>query len=314
MTVTAPQTFKPRDVEELVDFYVHRRAAAVLVKVLAPTPITPNQVTVLSGLVAILAGLVLATSTPSRPWQPVLAAAIFFLSIVLDCADGQLARLRRQSSFAGRALDGYTDVVSITSIMVGHLFWLLNHGCPFWVTQVVGWSAGLSFKWHAHTYDHIKNLYLFNTAPPGSSDIPSFPSYEDIEREREEHARNGRWFSALLCRGFRHFTESQRRGIDDRIGLGLPQMQTDAERALYREHFRGFMRLWTFNGVGTHLALYVVMTALAPLYPYAPLVAWGIVAGPMNLFTLFLKLREPQLEARVREELAAASARQVARA
>ncbi len=312
MTAANSKTFKPRDVEELIDFYVHRRAAAVLVKLFAPTPITPNQVTVLSGLVAVLAGVVMATSTPSRPWQPVLAAAIFFLSIVLDCVDGQLARLRKQSSFAGRALDGYTDVVSTTSIMVGHLFWLLNHGCPFWVTQVIGWGAGLSFKWHAHTYDHIKNLYLFNTAPPGSSDIPSFPSYEDIERERAEHARAGRWFSALLCRGFRHFTESQRRGIDDRFGLGLPQMKSDAERSLYRERFRIFMRLWTFNGTGTHLALYVVMTALAPLFPFAPLVAWAIVAGPMNLFTLFLKLRESQLESQLRAELAASPAGQAA--
>ena len=198
--------------------------------------------------------------------------------------------------------------------MVGHLFWLLNHGCPFWITQVVGWSAGLSFKWHAHTYDHVKNLYLFNTAPPGSSDIPSFPSYEDIERERAEHARNGRWFSALLCRGFRHFTESQRRGIDDRVGLGLPQMKNDSERAMYRDRFRFFMRLWTFNGVGTTLAMYVVLTALAPLFPFAPLVAWAIVAGPMNLFTLFLKLRESQLEAQVRAELAATPERQAAQA
>lgn len=303
MTAVALKTFKPRDVEELIDFYVHRRVAALLVRLLAKTPITPNQVTVLSGTVAIISGVVLATSTPERPWQPVLAAAIFFLSIVLDCADGQLARLRRQSSFAGRALDGYTDVVSIASIMVGHLFWLLNQGCPLWVTQVLGWGAGLSFKWHAHTYDHIKNLYLFNTAPPGSSDIPSFPSYEDIERERTEHAKNGRWFSALLCRGFRQFTESQRRGIDDRIGLGLPQMQSDEERALYRRHYQFFMRLWTFNGVGTHLAMYVVLTALAPLFPYAPLVAWGIVVGPMNLLTLYLKLREPRIEAALRAEL-----------
>src|SRR5262245_6410855 len=116
---TAPQAFKARDVEELIDFYLHRRVATLLVKVLALTPITPNQVTVLSGLFAIAAGAVLATSAPERPLQPVLAATIFFGSIVLDCADGQLARLRKSSSFAGRALDGYTDAVSITALMVG---------------------------------------------------------------------------------------------------------------------------------------------------------------------------------------------------
>jgi len=294
---SATQSFKARDVEELIDFYLHRRVANLVVKVLVHTPITPNQVTVLSGLFAIAAGATLATSAPERPYQPVIAAAIFFGSIVLDCADGQLARLRKSSSFAGRALDGYTDVVSITSLMVGHLFWLLQHGVPFWLTQVVGWSAALSIKWHAHHYDHIKNLYLFNTERPGSSDIPSFPTYEEIERERVEHERAGRRFSALLCRGFHQFTQSQRKGLVGRTGLDRPRPSSDAERALYRERFRGFMRLWTFNGIGTHLCFYVVCTAVAPLYPLAPLFGWAFVAGPMNLFTLYLKLRERQLEA-----------------
>src|SRR5438552_2485106 len=94
-------TFKPRDVEELIDFYFHRRLANGVVRLLAPTPITPNQVTVLSGLVAVVAGAVIATSA-ARAWQTVVGAGIFVLSIVLDCADGQLARLRRHSSLAGR--------------------------------------------------------------------------------------------------------------------------------------------------------------------------------------------------------------------
>ncbi len=293
----ATQAFKARDVEELIDFYLHRRLASLVVKVLVRTPITPNQVTVLSGLFAIAAGATLATSAPERPLQPVLAAAIFLGSIVLDCADGQLARLRKSSSFAGRALDGYTDAVSITALMVGHLFWLLQHGCPLWLTQVVGWAAAFSIKWHAHTYDHVKNLYLFNTERPGSAQIPSFPSYEEIERERAEHEQAGRRFSALLCRGFHHFTQSQRRGLVGRTGLDRPRPSSEAERALYRERFRFYMRLWTFNGIGTHLFFYVLCTAIAPLYPIAPLVGWAVVAGPMNLFTLYLKIRERQLEA-----------------
>jgi hypothetical protein len=282
---SATQTFKARDVEELIDFFLHRRVASLVVKILVRTPITPNQVTVLSGLFAIAAGATLATSAPERPLQAVLAAGIFFGSIVLDCADGQLARLRKSSSFAGRALDGYTDVVSITALMVGQLFWLLQHGCPLWLTQVVGWAAAFSIKWHAHHYDHVKNLYLFNTERPGSSDIPSFPTFEEIERERAEHERAGRRFSALLCRGFHHFTQSQRRGLVGSTGLDRPRPSNDAERGLYRAQFRFFMRLWTFNGIGTQLCFYVVCTAVAPLYPFAPLVGWAVVAGPMNLFT-----------------------------
>ena len=105
--------------------------ANVALRLIAPTPLTPNQVTVLSGLTAIVAGLVVGTASSARPWQAVLGGVLFFFSIVLDCVDGQLARLRKMSSFAGRALDGYTDVVSIAAIMVGQMGWLLSQGCPF---------------------------------------------------------------------------------------------------------------------------------------------------------------------------------------
>ena len=56
------------------------------------------------------------------------------------------------------------------------------------------------------------------------------------------------------------------------------------------------------------------MTALAPLFPFARLLAWSIVAGPMNLFTLFLKLRERQLESQLRAELVVEAQSQGARA
>ncbi len=64
-----------------------------------------------------------------------------------------------------------------------------------------------------------------------------------------------------------------------------------------------FMQLWTFNGVGTHLAMFVVFHRASPLFPFAPLVARAIVAGPMNLFTLYLKVRESQLENALRAEI-----------
>jgi hypothetical protein len=301
-------TFKPRDVEELIDFYVHRRTANLLVRLLAETTVTPNQVTILSGITAIVAGVLIGTATSVRPWQPVLGAAVFFSSIVLDCADGQLARLRKTSSFTGRALDGYTDVVSVVSIMVGQLGWLLATGCPLWLTQVVGWAAAFSFNWHVRIYDHMKNLYLYNTEPRGPGEVSSFPSLEDIERERLEHERAGRWFGALLCRGFRQYTEAQRRGLKDRTGLDRPGMHTAEERETYRRRFRLFMRLWSFNGVGTHLSLFVLATALTPLFPNAPLWSWAFVALPMNALTIGLNLAERGLETRLRAELETAKA------
>jgi CDP-alcohol phosphatidyltransferase len=87
--------------------HVCRPPAAVVVYFLRNTPFTPNQVTFLSAIVAVGSGLMFAL-LPGHLWL-VLAALVFELSFVLDCADGQLARLRRTSSPLGHLLDFLMD-------------------------------------------------------------------------------------------------------------------------------------------------------------------------------------------------------------
>ncbi len=97
---------KKRDINRFTE-YVARPPAAVLVYFLARTPITPNQVTFLSAVVAAGAAAMFAT-LPGYLWL-IVAAAVFELSFVLDCADGQLARLRKIASPLGHLLDFLMD-------------------------------------------------------------------------------------------------------------------------------------------------------------------------------------------------------------
>lgn len=97
---------KRRDINWWTE-WVCRPPAAVVVYFLRNTPITPNQVTFLSAVVAAGAGLMFAL-LPGHLWL-VLAALVFELSFVLDCADGQLARLRRTASPLGHMLDFLMD-------------------------------------------------------------------------------------------------------------------------------------------------------------------------------------------------------------
>jgi len=86
---------------------IARPPAAVVVYVLKGTPITPNQVTFLSALVAAGACAMFAL-LPGYLWL-VAAALVFEFSFVLDCADGQLARLRKTASPLGHLLDFLMD-------------------------------------------------------------------------------------------------------------------------------------------------------------------------------------------------------------
>ena len=73
--------FKPRDVEEPIDYHYHRPLAGLLVQLLEPTAMTPNQVTLLSGLFSVLSGLALGASllglTLGSPWGDAALAMSF---------------------------------------------------------------------------------------------------------------------------------------------------------------------------------------------------------------------------------------------
>jgi phosphatidylglycerophosphate synthase len=87
--------------------WIARPPAAIVVYALRNTPLTPNQVTFLSAIVAAGACAMFAL-LPGWTWL-VVAALLFEFSFVLDCADGMLARLRKIASPIGHQLDFLMD-------------------------------------------------------------------------------------------------------------------------------------------------------------------------------------------------------------
>jgi phosphatidylglycerophosphate synthase len=99
---------KKRDINRFTQ-YIARPPASVLVYLLRNTPVTPNQVTMLSTVVAAGSAAMLVL-LPGYLWL-VMAAVVYELSFVLDCVDGQLARLRKIASPAGHLLDFLMDEI-----------------------------------------------------------------------------------------------------------------------------------------------------------------------------------------------------------
>jgi phosphatidylglycerophosphate synthase len=99
------ETKKPKDI--VWNRFVARPLAAVLLVPLGKTRITPNQVTFLS-LVVFLAAMVGLALERGHLWL-IIAAVGLELSYVLDCVDGQLARLRHRASPVGAHLDFLMD-------------------------------------------------------------------------------------------------------------------------------------------------------------------------------------------------------------
>jgi phosphatidylglycerophosphate synthase len=87
--------------------WIARPPEAVVVYAIRNTPLTPNQVTFLSAIVAAGACAMFAL-LPGWLWL-VVAALLFEFSFILDCADGMLARLRKVASPVGHLLDFLMD-------------------------------------------------------------------------------------------------------------------------------------------------------------------------------------------------------------
>lgn len=110
-----------------------QRLARWLVKPLAKTLITPNQVTAGTLVLAVLGACLLATGDRAMSnW----GAGIFVLARFADHFDGELARLTGQSSRFGYYFDYAAGAVAYSALFLG-IGIGLSHG------ELAGWALGL---------------------------------------------------------------------------------------------------------------------------------------------------------------------------
>lgn len=92
---------------------VNRRIGAFIALALLPTPTSPNVVSVAGLLVTLIGGVFVTFNHRSiAPVTVLIVFVVWQLAFSLDCADGQLARARGQSTPFGAWLDQVLDFVS----------------------------------------------------------------------------------------------------------------------------------------------------------------------------------------------------------
>ena len=94
-----------------------------VVRMLYSTPITPNQITVLSFFVGLLSvGFYVSGRSDSLLW----GAIFLYGKVLLDNIVGNLARIRGTSSRLGRFLDSLTDFLVTVMVYIGISFYLVQ--------------------------------------------------------------------------------------------------------------------------------------------------------------------------------------------
>ncbi len=110
-----------------VDRHFNRPVGRLLSKKLVSSPVTPNQVSVVSILVGLVAAALFAEGTAGTA---VAGAVVLQLSAVLDCIDGDLARALYKQSSLGKWLDIAGDQVVHIGVFLGIGLGLWRSGSP----------------------------------------------------------------------------------------------------------------------------------------------------------------------------------------
>jgi archaetidylinositol phosphate synthase len=95
--------------------FIHRLVRPV-VRAVAPLGVTPNQITTLRLVTGLAAAFAFAKGGPLWPG---IGAAIFVVSMLLDRADGELARQTGQSSVWGYRYDLACDFIAGAATFIG---------------------------------------------------------------------------------------------------------------------------------------------------------------------------------------------------
>jgi len=258
-------SLKPLEVEEPIDVFVHRPLGYLVALASFRTPVSPDLITLASILVGMTAGLCIVWPFP---YHLPVAGLLIFASAVLDCADGQLARMRKTSSAFGRMIDGVADLFVTSAVVPAtvYLLWQLYDSDPWLAGTVVGLGICtiVTSSFHTGMYDHYKNVYLHMTHA-------SYKDGEDYEtaRARWEKSSAGQpGWKRIAWRIYLFYIKSQAdyvAGFDPytsvRLGAFPPH---DPERAsIYRKHNEGVMRVWRsmfgFGSLVFGLAVFVAL-------------------------------------------------------
>ena len=105
--MSAPRN-RPRELEDPLNFYVYHPLARRLARLLVPTGISPNAVSVMSLAASCRRHLALYAASPGRP-NALIGFAFMLLWHVVDGADGDLARMTGRASATGELVDGVCD-------------------------------------------------------------------------------------------------------------------------------------------------------------------------------------------------------------
>ena len=262
--------YKRREAEDYLDWYFYRVLASYIVDWVKGRGFVPDDLTWLSLIFGVMGGIFLYFEELSLL---VIGVILLMISNVLDCSDGQLARLKGiEGGLRGRAFDGLVDGLVVFSIYLFSVLKLYTEYYVWWI-WLIGWISGFSYFIQSALFDYYRNQYIDYIDYGIEDKIEDKIEEEAIESFKPDHL----WDKILMQVNSTH--------------IFFQEMMVKEKNLTKKERFKNYnrvknqrlLRLWTYIGTTSHLSYIIIFTLLERMDIYFIMV---ITVG--NLYMIIL--------------------------
>lgn len=243
---------KPAAIEEWIDLFFFRPLAFLFVYPADRLGLHPNYFTLLS-IISGVGSIALVLFN-----FPFWAGIAFFITIVLDCCDGQLARLGNKSSQFGAIMDQISDFL-VEGLLVFACGFSLYSIDSNWLTLLYFLAADLTLAAQMMFWDFNYVRYSEIVLQKGNDFRESSHCIQPIHKKQKGLARLFLLGYVLFFRiscwliNILFLTDDKDKTLEKN-----KQLKPEEAAALYKKYFRLPLRLWSFLGPSSHFTPMII--------------------------------------------------------
>jgi phosphatidylglycerophosphate synthase len=261
---------------EPVNRYFHNSIAAQIVNILKNTWVTPDQVTYISIFIGLISAYIFSLGTP---WSFFLAGILLELVLILDCVDGQLARVKKCASDWGRLLDGIAGYIIYLAVLGGIMI-----GLDKYYIALILFGAVTILRGIAYDYCKLTFITIIQKGYDGS-DKEILDTYLKISKKNSILLKLYFYYlqvQRFIFNGYFNSLDSFSTIVNDGLDNGL--ILSFEKRKEYREKVSSLMVTWSWNGVDSAMFLLVLISVFGVIEDY--LLPLAIFIASQFIFTM----------------------------
>ena len=154
---------KSSDTEGPFENFAYGKLSTILANFFIKLGVSANSVTLLSLVFGIIGSVFFY---PQNTLLNFVGILIEYFSVLLDCADGRVARLTHSSTQLGRFLDGLVDIINFLAVYIVLGLRMMKENIPFtntawaWGIWIVIVVSGYCHAEQARMADYFRSLHL----------------------------------------------------------------------------------------------------------------------------------------------------------